>query len=112
MNAYTEKKIDQNAFERTFSFSTSDEYLVWHRDREDREITVLSSDGWMFQLENNLPFLMKEGQNIFVKKGDFHRIIKGSGDLKLLVLKKNRSARSFRVEKLIGIIDKARQDDL
>ena len=75
MNAYTEKKIDQNAFERTFSFSTSDEYLVWHRDREDREVSLVEGEEWYIQLDNELPRLLSKDTSCNIPKLTWHRII-------------------------------------
>jgi hypothetical protein len=40
---------------RTFSESTDDTELVWHRDREDRIVKSLGDTDWMIQMDNELP---------------------------------------------------------
>jgi hypothetical protein len=54
-NPYTDKKISKNAFLREFSELTEDDELVWHRDRNDRYVTVVEGDGWQLQFDNMLP---------------------------------------------------------
>ena len=41
MKPYIEHKIWQNIYIRTFSENTPETDLVWHLDREDREIEAL-----------------------------------------------------------------------
>jgi hypothetical protein len=53
--------------------------LQWHFDNEDRKITVLKNEGWLLQMDNELPKLL-EGTFI-IPKHIYHRIIKGSSDL-------------------------------
>ncbi len=55
--------------------------LVWHRDRNDRIVEILESDGWYFQFEDQLPTEMKKGDVLNIPKESYHRIIKGSNDL-------------------------------
>ena len=76
---YTE---EQNI--RFFSKDTNEEELVWHRDLEDRIIEPLHETDWKFQYDNNTPESLKR---LFIRKGVYHRLIKGSGDLKLKVIK-------------------------
>jgi hypothetical protein len=59
--------------------------MLWHRDKEDRIIESLEETDWMFQLDNQLPQKI-EGQ-IFIPKEIYHRLIKGSGDLKIKLIK-------------------------
>ena len=40
---------------RTFNQDTSEDELVWHRDREDRIIDPLSPTDWKFQFDNQTP---------------------------------------------------------
>ncbi len=70
---------------RTFDINALDEEFVWHRDNEDREIEILEGDGWQFQAENALPFLLKPGLRFEIKAGEYHRIIKGVNDLKIRI---------------------------
>lgn len=55
--------------------------LVWHYDKKDRYITVISGKNWMFQLDNELPFELIEKNTIFVPKLTYHRLLKGNSDL-------------------------------
>lgn len=66
---------------RTFSKDVAGLELVWHRDKEDREVKVIKGAGWFFQREDCLPILMTKGDIIQIKKEEWHRIIKGSTDL-------------------------------
>jgi len=66
---------------RTFSEDTESGELMWHRDRENRLVEILESNGWKYQSDNSLPVEMKKGDKIFIPEGLYHRVIKGSGDL-------------------------------
>lgn len=68
---------------RIFSKEVQQDQLVWHRDREDRTIEVVGDTDWQFQFDNKLPQPLKSG--IFIPKGVYHRIIKGSTDLKIKI---------------------------
>ncbi len=82
MNPYT----DENTT-RTFSKDVDKMSLIWHTDQEDRTVTVLEGKGWQFQRDNELPLILNEGDNIFIPMGQIHRVIKGSTDLKLKIIK-------------------------
>lgn len=69
---------------RIFDQDVDEMELVWHRDREDRIVVALEPTDWMFQSDNNLP---QKLEKIFIPKGTYHRVIKGSGDLKVRVIK-------------------------
>ena len=77
-NPYSERRKD-NLIVRTFSQDIDEEELVWHRDREDREVTVLEETDWQFQFDNELPQVLKN--TIFIPKNTYHRLIKGTGEL-------------------------------
>lgn len=70
---------------RIFSSDVDGEELVWHRDREDRKITVLEGEGWQFQFNGSLPFELTEGRKFNIPEGMYHRVIKGKTDLVLKV---------------------------
>lgn len=70
---------------RTFSESVEDSDLKWHWDNEDRFVTVLHETDWKFQYDNNLPQSLKPGKKLYIPKGEWHRLIKGTGDLKLSI---------------------------
>ncbi len=72
---------------RTFDVTVDDCEYVWHRDKEDRKIEVLKGDGWQFQPEGCLPFLLKPGDHFYVEENEYHRLIKGINNLEIRVTK-------------------------
>lgn len=77
---YTELKCSNGKI-RVFRESVREEDLVWHRDKNDRSVHVLEGQGWQLQRDNALPLLLLEGHSYSIDKMEFHRIIKGEGDL-------------------------------
>lgn len=77
---YQEKKIG-NLKKRTFKESVDSDELVWHRDRLDRYVYIEKNNGWLLQMDNELPKLMQEGRTYFIPKETYHRVIKGTDDL-------------------------------
>lgn len=84
MKPYKETKKGKLT-ERVFKENTDTHELVWHRDKLDREVTVLESNGWMFQMDNELPIVLKEGDVIEIPKNTYHRILRGDGNLKITI---------------------------
>jgi len=85
---FTEKLINtEHMFTvyRTFKSDLDAEELKWHWDEEDRTVHLIGETDWMFQYDNRLPEPMKS--TFKIKKGEWHRIIKGTGDLHLIVEK-------------------------
>jgi len=72
---------------RHFDQNVPDAEYVWHRDNEDREIEILDGEGWQFQIDKCLPWLLKKGMIFDVKKEEYHRLIKGATPLKCRVYK-------------------------
>jgi len=60
---------------RKFNKDLDSKELVWHRDKEDREIKVISGSGWHIQFENKLPILIQKNDLIKIRKQTWHRII-------------------------------------
>ena len=83
---FQETKISDNTFIREFSQDTDSGEFMWHRDREDRIIESINNTDWMVQIDNELPKKI-EGE-VFIPMGAYHRLIKGTGDLKVKVIKK------------------------
>ena len=83
MNPYSERRKD-NLIVRTFSQDIDEEELVWHRDRQDREVIVLQETDWQFQFDNELPQVLKN--TIFIPKNTYHRLIKGTGELNVHII--------------------------
>ena len=44
--------IDNGYITRVFSIETDSSELVWHRDKQDRRIIIVSGDDWYFQFDN------------------------------------------------------------
>lgn len=74
---------------REFSQDVDKGELIWHRDREDRTITILESKGWKLQMDNTLPVVLEEGKSYNIPKNTYHRVIKGEGKL-ILELEKHK----------------------
>ncbi len=72
---------------RYFDQHTDEEEFVWHRDREDRYIESLHKTDWQFQFDNKLPVSLQESK-LFIPKGVYHRLIKGTGNLTLKIEKR------------------------
>ena len=82
---FIEKSMGNNQYIREFSTDVDTHELEWHIDREDRTVEVIENIDWQFQLDNNLPQLLKE--TIFIPKETYHRVIKGEGNLKVRITK-------------------------
>ena len=82
---FTEKSLGNNQYIREFNADIDNHELEWHIDREDRTIEVIENKNWQVQLDNNLPTLLKE--TIFIPKETYHRVIKGTGNLKVKITK-------------------------
>lgn len=72
---------------REFDPMADDAEYVWHRDAEDRELEIIGGEGWQFQLENCLPWLLTAGMVFDVKRFEYHRLIKGVTPLKCRIYK-------------------------
>ena len=88
MLPFQETKISDNTFIREFSQDTDSGEFSWHRDRESRIIEPIDETDWMIQLDDELPKKI-EGE-VFIPMGIYHRLIKGSGDLKIKLIKKDQ----------------------
>lgn len=86
MLPFIEEKISENTFIREFKQETDSGEFMWHRDREDRIIESINKTDWMIQIDNQLPKKI-EGE-IEIPMGVYHRLIKGTGDLKIKLIKK------------------------
>ena len=78
---FVQTKLSENKALRTFNESVNNAELIWHMDREDRIITVLESDSWKLQMDNELPEVLKVGNEYNIPKMVYHRLHKGEGRL-------------------------------
>ena len=71
----------QNKNIRVFSKYVNEEDLIWHRDHNDRQIMVIEGNAWKLQKDNEKPVTMEHGVVYEIKAMEYHRIIKGYGNL-------------------------------
>lgn len=82
---YREIKLSGDSMLREFKEDVSSEELEWHMDRRDRRVTVIEGTGWRLQLESGLPFPMLPGETYSIPRESWHRVIKGRGNLRVLI---------------------------
>jgi len=85
MLPFKEEVISDKVFIREFKEDTDSGEFMWHRDREDRIIESIGDTDWMIQLDDELPKVI-QGE-VFIPMGVYHRVIKGTGDLKIKLQK-------------------------
>ena len=77
---YTEV-IEEEYVIREFSETVNESELIWHRDKANRQITVLHGEGWKLQLDNKQPVELMKGKLYDIPKEEYHRLIKGKDNL-------------------------------
>jgi hypothetical protein len=82
---YNDVQISSETVIRTFDESIDPIELQWHRDDEDRIIIAINKTNWKIQLENELPKDLNTP--IFIDRGQWHRLIKGTNTLKVKIVK-------------------------
>ena len=82
---FQETKLSDNEFIREFKQDNDSGEFTWHRDREDRIIESIGETDWMIQIDNELP--KQISGEVFIPMGIYHRVIKGTGDLKIKLIK-------------------------
>lgn len=85
MNPYTDIETTDKYVIREFSENIDPIELMWHRDDEDRTLEIIGDTDWKIQLDNQLPSSLN--QPIFISRHQWHRVIKGSGKLKIKINK-------------------------
>ena len=85
---YTELKL-RNGKIRVFREDVKEEDLIWHRDLKDRTLVVLEGYGWQLQIDNEIPMDLLEGHSYSIDKMEYHRVIKGEGDLVVRIYEGN-----------------------
>ncbi len=84
MLPFQETKLSDNEFIRVFNQDTDSGDYMWHRDREDRIVESIGETDWMIQIDNELPKVISK---VFIPMGVYHRVIKGTGDLQIKLIK-------------------------
>ena len=87
LHPYSELR-KQKSIIRTFSVEVDSEELVWHRDHNDRIVTIVEGKDWRLQMDNQLPITLKPGDSINITKNTYHRILKGTTDLVVEILER------------------------
>jgi hypothetical protein len=85
MLPFQETKLSDNTFIREFKQDTDSGEFMWHRDHEDRIVESIGETDWLIQIDNELPKEIKD--KVFIPMGVYHRLIKGTGDLKIKLQK-------------------------
>ena len=82
---YKDLEITDSYIVREFSKNIDPIELLWYRDDEDRTVEILGETNWKLQLDNELPTSINKP--IFIPRHKWHRVIKGDGNLKLIIYK-------------------------
>jgi len=82
---YKDIEVTDTYIIREFNENIDPIELMWHRDNEHRTVEILGETDWKIQLDNQLPTSMNE--SISIPKHMYHRLIKGTGNLKLKIHK-------------------------
>jgi len=90
---YSQQKLSHNKMRRVFKESVDTDELKWHRDQYDRMVFVESGKGWKLQMDEELPQDLQVGQKYFIPKETYHRVIKGTGDLQIVIVEDNGNVR-------------------
>jgi len=85
MTPYTDIEVTDKYIIREFNENIDPIELLWHRDDEHRTVEILGETNWKLQLDNQLPTSINE--QIFIERHQWHRVIKGTGILKLKIHK-------------------------
>jgi len=85
---YIDLEVTDSYILRQFNESIDPIELLWHRDNEDRVVEIVEKTDWSLQLDNSLPSSLQE--RIFIPRHQWHRVIKGTGSLKLKIYKNEK----------------------
>jgi hypothetical protein len=85
MLPFQENKLSDNTFIREFKQDTDSGEFMWHRDYENRIVESIGDTDWLIQIDNELPKQINE--KVFIPMGAYHRLIKGTEDLKIKLKK-------------------------
>jgi hypothetical protein len=85
MKPYTDIEITDKYIIREFNENIDPIELMWHRDSTNRTLEIIGETDWKIQLDNKLPILLEN--HIFIREKEWHRVIKGTGTLKLKIYK-------------------------
>jgi hypothetical protein len=84
---FQETRLADQVYIRVFCAELDRTELTWHRDDEDRVVEPVGQTDWLIQFENCLPKVIT--QPVFIPKGEWHRLLQGTGDLTVQITKDN-----------------------
>jgi len=87
MHPYKDIASGDNWVIREFTQAVNPIELLWHRDDEDRDLELIEGSNWQIQLDNQLPIELTKNSKINIKKHNYHRLIKGDGNLVVKIYK-------------------------
>ena len=90
---YKDLEVTNEHIIREFDENIDPIELKWHRDNEDRIVEIVGNTDWKVQLENQLPISIN--QPISISRGEWHRVIKGTGKLTLKIIKEESTQYTF-----------------
>ncbi len=99
-NPYKDKMLNESTRIRSFSSTASEDHLIWHRDRQNRIVEVIHSNGWRFQRDDSVPALLSSGDILEIAANEWHRIIKGEGDLIVKITESKKKKLSKKQKKI------------
>ena len=82
---FKEQELGENTYIRVFDSASPAGDFYWHRDHEDRKITPIEKNDWQLQMDNELPIPIDK--ELFIPKEVYHRVIPGTGTLKIKLVK-------------------------
>ena len=85
MTPYTDIETTDKYIIREFNENIDPIDLMWLRDDDNRTVEIVGKTDWKLQLENKLPTSIN--LPIFIPKHEWHRVIKGTGNLRLKIYK-------------------------
>ena len=85
MRPYTDIEITDSYIIREFDENIDPIELLWHRDDESRIVEIIGKTDWQLQLDNQLPTSLNS--RILIPRHEYHRVIKGTGTLRLKIHK-------------------------
>ena len=95
MQPYKDLEKTDRYIIREFGDDINPVELYWHRDDEDRSVEIIEcGEGWKMQYDNQLPINLTEGITLFILRHEWHRVIKGSGDLLIKIYKYGKEKKS------------------
>jgi len=93
---YTDYILSDTTRVRKFDERVAHGELVWHEDEFSREITVVASNNWQLQMDNNLPTTLVEGETYSIPKSEYHRLIRGLGPL-VIIIKEDKEGNDYGI---------------